>query len=70
MCIRDRAWGWLLGDGQARGIAAVFVIASVVGLAITLAALVSRPYRRLSDAYANAPVQPASGDSLGIAGVD
>lgn len=64
------AWGWLLGDGQARGIAAVFVIASVVGLAITLAALVSRPYRRLSDAYANAPVQPASGDSLGIAGVD
>ena len=50
-------WGWLLGDGQARGIAAVFVLSSVVGLAITLAALASRPYRVLSDAYASAPAQ-------------
>ena len=51
------SWGWLLGDGQARGIAAVFVLSSVVGLAITLAALASRPYRVLSDAYASAPAQ-------------
>jgi len=55
------AWGWLLGDGQARGIAAVFVLSSVVGLAITLLALASRPYRVLSDAYADAPAQEAGG---------
>lgn len=52
------AWGWLLGDGDARGIALVFFLSSLVGLVITLAAMVSRPYRTLSDAYAAAG-QPA-----------
>ena len=47
-------WGWLLGDGAGRGIALVFTLVSLVGLAITLAALASRPYRQLSDAYAAA----------------
>jgi DHA3 family multidrug efflux protein-like MFS transporter len=45
------AFGWLLGDGDARGIALVFVLASVVGLAFTLMALASQPYRTLSAAY-------------------
>lgn len=54
------AWGWLLGDGQARGIAAVFVVAGVVGLAATLLALASRPYRTLSDAYTAAPADGAT----------
>ncbi|MFZ2479037.1 MAG: MFS transporter [Propioniciclava sp.] len=45
-------WGWLLGEGHARGIALVFLLTSIVGLAITLAALASRPYRTLSAAYA------------------
>lgn len=35
-------WGWLLGDGAGRGIALVFTLVSLVGLAITLAALASR----------------------------
>lgn len=48
-------FGWLLGEGVARGIALVFVLASVLGLALTLAALASRPYRTLSKAYADAP---------------
>ncbi len=47
-------WGWLLGEGHARGIAAVFILASTVGLVMTLVALRSRPYRRMSDAYAAA----------------
>lgn len=54
------AWGWLLGDGQARGIAAVFVLVGVVGLAATLLALASRPYRSLTDAYAAASARDAS----------
>lgn len=50
-------WSWLLGEGQARGIAAVFILAGVIGLIATLVALASRPYRILSDAYAAAPEQ-------------
>lgn len=52
------AWGWLLGDGEARGIALVFVLASAVGLALTLVAWMSRPYRTLSHAYAAAAPRP------------
>lgn len=49
------AWTWLFGDGQARGIAAVFVLVGVLGLAASLLALASRPYRTLTTAYADAP---------------
>lgn len=53
------AFGWLLGDGDARGIALVFVLAALVGLAFTLVALASKPYRTLSAAYTAAePPQP------------
>ena len=55
-------FGWLLGDGDARGMALVFVSSSVIGLAVTLLALVSGPYRVLSQAYADAPEVPAGGD--------
>lgn len=48
-------WGWLLGEGDARGIALVFLLSSVVGLVITVGALASRPYRVLADAYAESP---------------
>jgi DHA3 family multidrug efflux protein-like MFS transporter len=37
--------GWLLGEGQARGIALVFVLAGVLGLALTLGAFLTRSYR-------------------------
>ena len=49
------AFGWLLGDGEARGIALVFVIASALLLVVVLLAFASRPYRELSRAYAEAP---------------
>lgn len=45
-------FGWLLGDGEARGIALVFVLASLVMLLIVIAAFLSRPYRKLSAYYA------------------
>lgn len=47
-------FGWLLGDGEARGIALAFVGASLVLLLVVLLAFVSKPYRELSDAYASA----------------
>jgi MFS transporter, DHA3 family, multidrug efflux protein len=43
--------GWF-GTGPDRGIALVFVLLGLIGLAITSLALFSRPYRQLSIAYA------------------
>ena len=45
-------WGWLLGDGDARGIALVFVLVSVAGLLVTGAAFLTRTYRVLTASYA------------------
>ena len=50
-------WGWLLGDGDARGIALVFLGAGAIMFVAVLVALASAPYRRLSAAYAAAPPQ-------------
>lgn len=50
-------WGWLVGSGDARGIALVFMAAGAIMLVTVLLALVSPPYRRLSTAYAEAPPQ-------------
>lgn len=42
---------WLLGEGDARGIALMFVLGSVVLLAIVTVAFLSKPYRNLSAFY-------------------
>jgi DHA3 family multidrug efflux protein-like MFS transporter len=47
--------GWLLGPGEARGIALAFLAASALLLIVVLLAFVSKPYRQLSAAYAAAP---------------
>ena len=47
-------FGWLLGDGDARGIALVFLIASAIMLVIVLWAFATRAYRDLSQHYAEA----------------
>jgi DHA3 family multidrug efflux protein-like MFS transporter len=55
----DAIGSWF-GTGADRGIALVFALSGVVGLAGTLLALASRPYRRLSAAVEAArPVEPA-----------
>ena len=53
-------FGWLLGAGEARGIALVFLLAGAIMLVTVLLALASRPYRQLSRAYASAPPSEAS----------
>ena len=47
-------FGWLVGDGQARGIALLFVAAAVLMLLLVLVAFTTKAYRNLSAAYANA----------------
>ncbi|WP_281286415.1 MFS transporter [Agromyces intestinalis] len=48
-------WGWLLGDGAARGIALVFVFAGLVMVVLALAAFTTKSYRVLSARYESAP---------------
>lgn len=43
--------GWLLGDGQARGIALVFLIAGILMVLAAVAAFFTRSYRRISAQY-------------------
>lgn len=47
--------GWLLGDGDARGIALVFLIASILLLGLVIVAFASPQYRLLSKSYAETP---------------
>jgi DHA3 family multidrug efflux protein-like MFS transporter len=43
--------GWLLGDGGARGIALVFLIAGIVMVVAAIGAFFTRSYRRISAQY-------------------
>jgi len=49
-----QAFGWLLGDGKARGIALVFLVASLIMFIVVLFAFKTRAYRRLSEFYQKA----------------
>jgi len=54
------AFGWLLGEGEARGIALVFLIAGLIMVVAAIAAFFTRSYRRISEQYAAAPAESAS----------
>jgi MFS transporter, DHA3 family, multidrug efflux protein len=56
------------GTGADRGLALVFVAVGVIGLLVTILALLSRPYRRLRDAYAASTSDPVLTVSAGQAG--
>ncbi|HBX82074.1 MAG: MFS transporter [Propionibacteriaceae bacterium] len=45
------AFGWLLGDGLARGMALIFVVSGVLGLILTGLAFASKSYRTLTATY-------------------
>lgn len=49
-------WQWLLGAGDARGIALVFLASGLVTIGLGLGALGTRSYRRLSHAYTEAVI--------------
>lgn len=58
-------WGWLLGHGEARGIALVFVLASAFGFVLTAAVFLTRTYRRLNTSYAAGDVNADLTDDEG-----
>jgi DHA3 family multidrug efflux protein-like MFS transporter len=60
----QQTWGWLLGDGEARGIALVFLISGLVMVVLALLAFSTRAYRQLSAAYETAPAADASETEL------
>lgn len=47
-------FGWLLGSGQARGIALIFFATGLITLVVALLAFASKSYRRLSESYKQA----------------
>jgi DHA3 family multidrug efflux protein-like MFS transporter len=51
--LADAVGAWF-GTGPDRGMALVFIVAGVIGLVVTVLALMSAPYRRLSARYAQA----------------
>lgn len=47
-------WGWLLGEGDARGIALVFLIAGVISILFAAWAFTTNAFRKLSEHYSKA----------------
>ncbi|MFT4281941.1 MFS transporter [Microbacterium sp.] len=58
-------WGWLLGEGEARGIALVFLVSGLVMVVFALLAFATRSYRILSAEYETAPETPEAADPAG-----
>jgi MFS transporter, DHA3 family, multidrug efflux protein len=56
-------WGWLLGEGDARGIALVFFVSGLVMVALALLAFTTRSYRLLSAEYQGAEPEEAAEES-------
>ena len=54
-------WGWLVGDGQSRGIALVFVFAGLAMVVVGVLAFFSRSYRVLSTQYRAADADVSGG---------
>ncbi len=50
------------GTGPARGMALIFIVVGIIGLLVTVAALRSRPYHRLSDRYLSARSEATEDD--------
>lgn len=50
---------WLLGTGEARGMAVVFILVSAVGMVATIAAFLSPAYRMASRSFAETPASVA-----------
>jgi DHA3 family multidrug efflux protein-like MFS transporter len=64
-------WGWLLGDGDARGIALVFLFSGLVMVVLALLAFTTKSYRLLSAEYAgsadSAPAAEAAAEEQAAA---
>ncbi len=61
----QRQWGWLLGEGEARGIALICLFAGLIMVVAGTLAFFTKSYRKLTDLYARAPEQNLDGDEDG-----
>ncbi|WP_375163491.1 MFS transporter [Microbacterium sp.] len=61
----QRQWGWLLGEGEARGIALICLFAGLIMVVAAIAAFFTRSYRQLAELYAAAPEQAPDGGTDG-----
>ena len=59
-------WGWLLGEGEARGIALICLFAGLIMVVAAAFAFFTRSYRLLTRLYAQAPEPDGSGDSVDV----
>lgn len=59
----EQAWAWLLGDGESRGIALIFVAAGMITTVVALLALLTPTYRTLVRTYAGAVATPGTAES-------
>lgn len=61
----QEAWGWALGEGDARGIALVFLFAGLVMVALALLAFTTRSYRLISRQFADTAESVPAEESTG-----
>ena len=52
------SFGWLVGQGEARGIALIFLVAGLIMVLAALLALASKQYRRLSEIFSDLKSAP------------
>ena len=64
----QRQWGWLLGEGEARGIALICLFAGLIMVVAATLAFFTRSYRKLTVLYAEAPEQEIDALEQGDAG--
>ncbi|UNK71580.1 MFS transporter [Microbacterium sp. H1-D42] len=62
----QQQWGWLLGEGEARGIALICLFAGVIIMIVAVLAFFTRSYRTLSALYEQAPEQDIPSPGLGM----
>lgn len=55
-------WGWLLGEGEARGIALLCLFAGLIMVVAAGLAFFTRSYRKLTELYAQAPADAEGGE--------
>ncbi|MEY2849196.1 MAG: hypothetical protein RI885_1863 [Actinomycetota bacterium] len=55
-------YGWLLGDGEARGIALVFLVSGLIMVVAAGLAFLTKSYRRISAQYLEGGVEPETTD--------
>ncbi|MGM1017962.1 MAG: MFS transporter [Actinomycetota bacterium] len=60
----QQQWGWLLGEGDARGIALICLFAGLIMVVIAFAAFLTRSYRTLTTLYASAPSEEVGGEQV------